>query len=165
MLPRYPSRCHGRTLTAFQRVQINTSDTALNVGALALGAASRGWRVVLQCREAFPPEAHGVTWLFDASGGRGIRPAAWPAPPSSALVGYAGGLGPEWITEALRDIAPHAPNYYVDMETGIRQNDLFSIARCRDVLLQVYAGGGQRPWSAAERQRSRPFKEGSRRSG
>lgn len=78
--------------------------------------------------------------LFDASGGRGLRPEAWPASIPGVKCGYAGGLGPDNIALQLRAIgsaAGEAP-FWIDMEGKIRTpDDEFSLDACERVLHQV----------------------------
>ncbi len=76
------------------------------------------------------------TLLFDASGGRGVTSNAWSKPiPNISECGYAGGLGPDNLLENLNKIEQvcHQP-YWVDMESSLRENDRFSLQKCREVL-------------------------------
>lgn len=128
----------------FARVQVNTAFRGIDTAAIAEWAQSVKAQPILQCRGEFPADDN-VSWLFDASGGRGLLPPAWPyawpdreRPP---LVGYAGGLKPENITAALPLIAKAARGvpYWIDMESGVRdENDRFSIEKCRAVCEAVY---------------------------
>ena len=91
------------------------------------------FRIILQTRSEFPEDVR-FEWLFDASGGRGISPVNWPVPPidSHIRIGYAGGLGPNTVEAAVQNIK--AMDYWIDMETGIRNDrDHFDIHLCRDV--------------------------------
>lgn len=127
-------------LPAFRRIQVNTTRRRLDTANLRCFGASNGSSVILQCRESFPDD-DSVTWLFDASGGRGIRPRAWPAAAAgpSRLVGYAGGLGPDTVVDAVAQISSSASCFYIDMETHIRDaGDRFCIDRCRSVLHLLY---------------------------
>ena len=75
--------------------------------------------------------------LFDASGGRGVLPERWPEPIEGHECGYAGGLGPERITEALPHIfaAAGPRSFWIDMETGLRdEHDAFSIEKAQKTL-------------------------------
>lgn len=77
---------------------------------------------------------------FDASGGRGIAPASWPAPPAGpkVRVGYAGGLGPDNVAEVI-GVLKQSPGAWIDMETRIRnEQDAFDIGLCRQVCEAVY---------------------------
>ena len=84
--------------------------------------------------------------LFDPSGGEGIRATLWPAPPEGVLMGYAGGITPETVedvvSELMRqswtkhrpDVSPEDPPYWIDMESGVRTDDHFDLAKVREVL-------------------------------
>lgn len=126
---------------AFHRVQINTAKT-VNTSLIAGWGRSLDVSVVLQSRDAvtFPTDSS-VEWLFDASGGHGVYPNAWPAAPLSQVrYGYAGGLNPENVTAAIGLIGARSAQYYIDMETGVRDsNDRFDLERCRKVCEAVFA--------------------------
>lgn len=130
----------------FGRVQVNTTQQGIDAAAIDAWGNSVNAEVILQCRESFPVE-ESVSWLFDASGGQGIEPKAWPAAPIEAdrqfppLFGYAGGLKAENIATALPLIATAAgfAPYWIDMESGVRdEHDRFSIEKCRAVCEAVY---------------------------
>jgi len=128
-------------LRAFQRVQINTADAKVQPAVVGETAANRNLRAILQCRAAFPQVA-AVDVLFDASGGRGISPADWPEAVNTTFCGYAGGLGPENVARAVKTIGLRATRYWIDMESGVRdENDRFSLAKCRAVCEAVYGKG------------------------
>jgi hypothetical protein len=143
----------GDVLPYFPRIQINTARPDIDTAKLAAWATEQGRRIILQCRSCFPADGK-VTWLFDASGGRGISPAAWPAPPSrETVVGYAGGLNPSNVAAALAQIAEQARLFYLDMESGVRdEHDRFSLDRCREVLHAVY---GSEPHTSRHRDAGR----------
>jgi hypothetical protein len=129
----------------FSRIQINTPRTDPDRARIARFAASvtPGARAILQCRdpESFPDDP-AVDWLYDRSAGNGVLPEAWPRPSTGALVGYAGGLGPETVAPALARIAsshPAGTPYWIDMETRIRDaEDRLDLDRCEAVLRSVY---------------------------
>jgi phosphoribosylanthranilate isomerase len=74
--------------------------------------------------------------LFDESAGRGLSPESWDAPLAGHFCGYAGGMNPENVGENLRMIARVAASQviWIDMETGIRTNDVFDLNKVRGVL-------------------------------
>lgn len=126
-------------LGTFGRVQINIARPPEDLSPLKQLAARHSVEIILQCRDAetFPDE-RGVSWLYDASGGRGIAPQGWPTHPGDRLVGYAGGLGPETVREALSSIQASAP-FWIDMESKVRnEDDVFDLDRCSAVI--VHAG-------------------------
>ena len=99
--------------------------------------------------------------LFDASGGHGNLPQKWPEPflceaqdddrAPVIFCGYAGGLGPENITEEIDLIAEAVGegrgisadgmtddiNIWIDMETKLRSMDDFDLEKCEQVLKAV----------------------------
>lgn len=128
----------------FVRAQINTADPNVNPDAIRHWAENRGLRGILQCRKAFP-NVSSVDMLFDASGGRGIVPGHWPVASQSTFCGYAGGLRPKNVADAVQTIQTVASRYWIDMETGIRDDsDKFSLALCRQVCEAVYGDGARR---------------------
>lgn len=119
----------------FRRIQVNhaTPDPTRIV------EFRKGWgpmRCIAQARGPFPDD-DSVDWLFDASGGRGVAPAAWPAHPGR-LVGYAGGIGPDNVLSVLAAGVGSAAPYWIDMESGVRTDDRFDLEKCRAVCEQVY---------------------------
>jgi len=74
--------------------------------------------------------------LFDGSAGRGVSPQQWPAPLAGHFCGYAGGLRPENVLENIEKIAQVAGDYetWIDMESGVRTDDRFDLAKVRQVL-------------------------------
>ncbi len=126
----------------FDRVQINTSETNIDTGAIADWAQKLGVLPILQTRDVFPDDTN-VQWLFDCSGGNGIVPLDWPQAPLLPVgdIGYAGGLNPDNVNSKLKVIASQAFNkpYWIDMESGVRDEDNnFDITRARAVCEAVY---------------------------
>lgn len=123
----------------FRRAQINAVDP--DRVAVARWAKRLGVKTILQCRSGFPEDLS-VSWLYDASGGRGIEPAEWPAVPqkySSLMVGYAGGLRPDNVARHIERINLVASDYWIDMESGVHdERDSFDLAKCRAVCEAVY---------------------------
>ena len=93
-------------------------------------------------------QERGTFPLFDASGGQGIMPATWEAPwPASPTrlasispriyTGYAGGIAPDTIHEALTkldQIVPVTARIWIDMEQGVRTGDYLNLDKVRTVL-------------------------------
>jgi len=126
-----------------QRVQVNhgfQGSDAIQVAAARDYGRRLGVRPVLQCQGEFPAEA-GLDWLFDVSFGRGVHPDQWPAPPptSGAFGGYSGGVGPDTVVDILARIAaPRGALYWIDMESGVRTDGAFDLAKCEAVCRAVY---------------------------
>lgn len=125
--------------TFFARAQINTADPQVQPSLVKDWADTLPLRAILQCRGSFPFDRR-VDYLFDTSGGRGAAPTFWPASPDrTQFCGYAGGLNPENVATQLAVIAPTAGKYWIDMESGVRdENDRFDLGKCRAVCEAVY---------------------------
>jgi hypothetical protein len=127
-----------------QRVQVNHSfkgSTPAQVAATRDYGRRLGVRAVLQCSGAFPMAQTGVDWLYDVSFGTGARPDRWPAPPPAEgpFCGYSGGIGPDTVGEILARIAaPAGALYWIDMESGVRTDGVFDLAKCEAVCRAVY---------------------------
>ena len=127
-----------------QRVQVNHSfkgSTSAQIAASRDYGRRLGVRAVLQCSGAFPLTQTGVDWLYDVSFGTGARPDRWPAPPppDGPFCGYSGGIGPDTVVEILARIAaPEGALYWIDMESGVRTNGAFDLAKCEAVCRAVY---------------------------
>lgn len=129
---------HEDLLQHFQRAQINTADPNVSFNEVGAWAAEHNLRAILQCRGDFPRVA-AVDVLFDASGGRGISPKAWPGATRTTLCGFAGGLNAENVADAVFTIGMQRRRYWIDMESGVRdENDQFRLDKCRAVCEAVY---------------------------
>lgn len=135
---------HGDLLPYFKRVQINTADPSVEPSAIAREATARNLRAILQVRGSFWP-INNVDLLFDCSGGRGILSDFFPQRVNSTFCGYAGGLNPENVARVVDRVgAPGGPRYWLDMESGVRdEDDRFSVDKARAVCEAVY--GKPRP--------------------
>jgi hypothetical protein len=126
-----------------QRVQVNhgfQGSDAAQVAAVRAYGRRLGVRTVLQSQGDFPAEV-GVDWLFDVSFGTGVRPDRWPAPPADdgPFGGYSGGIGPDTVGDILARIAaPEGALYWIDMESGVRTDGAFDLAKCEAVCRAVY---------------------------
>jgi len=126
-----------------QRVQVNHSFQGSAPGQVAAArdyGRRLGVRTVLQCADAFPAET-GVDWLYDVSFGTGVKPDRWPVPPvaDGPFCGYSGGIGPDTVGEILARIAaPGGAVYWIDMESGVRTDGAFDLAKCEAVCRAVY---------------------------
>lgn len=79
--------------------------------------------------------------LHDTSGGRGIETTRWQAPFYHKVTGYAGGLGPDGIGEAVDAIqtASGTTPVWIDMESRIRTSGLLDLDKCDMVASAVLA--------------------------
>ncbi len=78
-----------------------------------------------------PAKNHHI--LFDASGGRGTTRTEWPSTLLNRHCGFAGGLGPDNLSEQLIliDKAADGYDYWIDMETNVRTDDKFDLVKVR----------------------------------
>ncbi len=121
--------------TGFERVQINSRKP--DAKAIAGFAANNLLLGIMQTRDLEFPEDEGIAILFDRSGGFGRPPEAWPKHPGGRLVGYAGGISPENIQQVLESVDSSGP-YWLDMESGIRTDDMLDLDKCEAVAKAVY---------------------------
>lgn len=78
-----------------------------------------------------------ISFLADASGGRGIAPLKWPAPIAGFRTDYAGGIGPGRIAEVLRTLAEVTPRAGLDMESSLRTDGRFELTKVRQVIEEL----------------------------
>lgn len=121
-------------LAYFGRVQVNGSPVTT---AYLSSLEAFSVEVILQARDTFPtvPDEE-FYYLFDCSGGRGITPEEIPMLPGY-LVGYAGGIGPDTVSEYLSRIDGEGP-FWIDMEGQVRTNGWFDLDKVEKVCQIVY---------------------------
>jgi len=127
----------------FQRVQVNyrpvSGDVFWKDHAVEF-SKKYGVRVVLQHQLPAMPTDPRVDWLYDPSGGRGLRPEHWPRylENKQGINGYSGGLNPDKVVAELVKMNARGP-YYIDMESGVRTvDDKMDLMKVRQVLERVY---------------------------
>ena len=135
-------------LTAgFGRVQVNLPPTERGAAAPTLKDFAKFLqrRVIVQHQGPWKTsEAARYTnldLLADESDGRGIPSfTSWPPPRDGRLSGYAGGIGPASIDQTV-EFAEHWPQHriWIDMESGIRTNDMFDMTKAVSVCAEVDA--------------------------
>lgn len=75
--------------------------------------------------------------LHDSSGGFGREITSVDPPSPLTDTGYAGGINPDNVKKIVDLIESNNPQnfrYYIDMESGVRENNLFSINKCHQVI-------------------------------
>lgn len=82
-----------------------------------------------------------IDLLHDGSGGFGREIEVVETPFDLFYTGYAGGLNPANVAKVLalidaKNTEPSTP-YYIDMESGVREDNYFSIAKCQQVIAEV----------------------------
>lgn len=152
---------------AFGRIQLNFDAQQLPLAVLTGLVA--GWRRGRWCRadgaplslitqhnegnrqvhELFAESGSSGTYypafysvLFDASGGRGLQPTAWPARPQGLACGYAGGITEHNIAAHLRSLAATeagALPVWFDVESGVRRSERFDLDKVGQIIEAVRA--------------------------
>ena len=77
-----------------------------------------------------------ISFLHDGSGGFGREISKVEKPDEKWYTGYAGGICPEnvlKIVSMINEVNGSNHPYYIDMESGIRENNVFSIEKCLQI--------------------------------
>jgi hypothetical protein len=131
-------------LEFFRRVQIN-GYAPRSPGAVAFALANPHQEVIFQVRGSEwmlaavwdAMRVPNASILFDPSGGTGRALEAFPAA-AGVPIGYAGGIGPDNVAATLCAINDHVGKFgqpfWIDMESGVRTDDVFDLAKVRAVL-------------------------------
>lgn len=138
----------------YQRIQVNGwQPSGQEFRSVVLGE-SREFILQARCEEDLPRasleisaiEAEvpsewtgAVSVLYDVSGGQGITPPSWPTHRLPmrfgwGRLGYAGGIGPDNVVAVLLAIGAVPQDFWIDMESGVRTDDKFDLAKVRRVL-------------------------------
>lgn len=78
-----------------------------------------------------------INVLYDGSGGFGTEITKAEPPNVKHFTGYAGGIKPDNVVKIVGLIEganPLSSQYYIDMESGVRADDVFSVEKCRQVI-------------------------------
>lgn len=132
------------------RVQVNSTE-ADEKAILTLWRFSQHINkpVIMQWRaDEFPLVPHTVHLLQDRSGGTGLAETRWAVPDQSthrgqtyAPIGYAGGLGPANVADALAKINPlsRGRRFWIDCESSLRADDWFDQSKAEAMAAAVHA--------------------------
>jgi hypothetical protein len=134
-------------MRGFKRIQLNLKfgDVEGKYDPAELVARVRAhpqWQFILQYTHdkkgllpAFQDVANHAV-LFDESAGRGISPDSWDSPLPGHFCGYAGGMNPDNVEANIKMIQKVAAGHvtWIDMESGVRTDDRFDLAKMRKVL-------------------------------
>lgn len=130
----------------FSRVQLNSFPDGKwmpwHVNSLAASLAKVEIIVPLTSDHALflarHPFHESVTFLYDDSRGRGIRPDEWPpiTHVNDRVIGFAGGINPNNIREVLDEFSTQDVDgwFWLDMETGVRTDDRFDYTKVEEIL-------------------------------
>lgn len=81
-----------------------------------------------------------ISLLYDSSGGFGREITSVNPPNVAHFTGYAGGLKPsnvKTVIKLIEEVNTNNMTYYIDMESGIRANNYFSIDLCKQVINNI----------------------------
>ena len=134
----------GPSMSLFSRIQLNIAKTKHFSRELVFPEDKQiiiqlhpGTEELFACYKHLP----NVQGFQDNSGGRGEFCNEWRTP-ETPFFGYAGGLGPENVVEAVQAIsAVCESDFWIDMETNIRTNDKFDVEKCRRVCEALVKSG------------------------
>jgi hypothetical protein len=147
----------------FDRVQLN----GIPLGTPTLGetaARMAPQELILQAKSLDELAKVGTTpvslWprtmqvLLDASGGTGKEISDYPFQlPKNVCVGFAGGIGPDNVERILGEVTSAFPDrdFWIDMESGVRTDDVFDLEKVASVLKQAarfvkHEKGALEPW-------------------
>jgi hypothetical protein len=81
--------------------------------------------------------------LLDASGGAGRVEREWTDLPGLGYVGYAGGIGPDNVADAVKQISEmRSGPFWIDMESGVRDEmdrlDMRKVGRVLDICEGIF---------------------------
>lgn len=129
-------------LAGFQRLQVNhgfSGSTAEQVESCVRFGRSQAIRTMLQTLGAFPDDAR-LDWLYDVSFGTGKTPESWPAMAACGpFCGFSGGIDAHNAASVVQAIAaPQGSQYWIDMESGVRTDGRFDLAKCEAVCRAVF---------------------------
>jgi hypothetical protein len=150
----------GMDMTRFARVQLNGYQAPADFGFIEF-ARLRTTQWILQVPEmdrfrsaevdvALLGGRPKASILFDPSGGKGLtfmdHREGIPGSLSGQGMGFAGGIGPTNVVQAVMECDRFGEPFWIDMESGVRTNDEFDLALVRVVLEKckglVRLGGG-----------------------
>ena len=118
----------------FWRVQINGANVDhSNFDAL------RQWanvQIITQIRDGEFSDSDNHE-LFDCSGGNGVMPESIPKTRKDKMVGFAGGMGPDTVTDYLSMIEGGG-RFWIDMEQRIRTDGWFDLDKVEAVCQSVF---------------------------
>lgn len=79
-----------------------------------------------------------LSLLYDASGGFGKALSVIEPAFKNNFTGYAGGINPDNVKDIINLIEVNVDSpYYIDMESGIRDDDWFSIEKCKQLIMNL----------------------------
>jgi hypothetical protein len=134
---------HSDVLRAFKRVQLNTHGEEHHIGRFADILKAMNKQFIFQIdkvndhiyRKARTDGVQAYPF-FDLSHGAGQLPEKWDRPLDEVYCGYAGGLGPHNLQDALEVIAMIVGDrtIWIDMETHVRTDGEFDLDKVQQCI-------------------------------
>lgn len=129
-------------LCGFQRMQVNhafTGSSTEQIENTILYGRTHAVRSMLQTLTDFPTDER-LDWLYDTSFGTGKAASSWPnLQVRGPFCGYSGGIKADNVASVLDGIdAPAGTPFWIDMESGVRDDGKFSLAKCEAVCRAVF---------------------------
>lgn len=125
-------------LAHFERVQINARGQSVPEGCFKKIQDNYGVQAILQLKGSVFNPVNGFQQIYDCSDGTGKLPEKVPPhPDGKTLVGYAGGIGPDTVSQYMEMIDKNGP-FWIDMQSRIRTNGWFDLEKVRHVCELVY---------------------------
>lgn len=81
-----------------------------------------------------------INLLHDSSGGFGREITKVESPDNKHFTGYAGGISPEnvsRIVDLIEKSNSDKKSYYIDMESGVRTDNIFSVEKCQHIINNI----------------------------
>ena len=128
-------------ITIFERVQLNIPSKSLfdclhrfQKGRFEVIVQMQSASLCMQFLEDGCPD--GMSYLLDASGGRGIDTPIEILSVPGVHIGYAGGIGPDNVEEKFRYLldCSYDNEFWIDMETRVRTGEKFDLDKVEEVL-------------------------------
>jgi hypothetical protein len=126
-----------------ERVQLNRFSVDINIALENLENLGFNGRLILPANKkdlviSELPIDDRIDWLYDCSHGKGIEINSYPIDPlinRQGKIGFAGGINKNNILKINNKILTLGfKNYYLDIESGIRENDRISFEKIKNIL-------------------------------
>jgi len=129
-------------LAGFQRMQVNhgfSGSSPEQIDNSVRYGRSQTIRTMLQTLDRFPDDAR-LDWLYDTSFGTGKTPDSWPVLSATGpFCGFSGGIRADNAAAVVAAIAAaEGTQYWIDMESGVRTEGRFDLAKCEAVCRAVF---------------------------
>lgn len=132
------------SLDIFSRCQLNISHKQPRENTPKLRPPQELDEVIIQQKNADNlkvfnciEDKRGISVILDASGGHGVDTPIEIMKMDGVKVGYAGGMNPDNVYRKLRQLfASDCGDFWIDMESGVRTDDIFDLDKVEKVLRQ-----------------------------